>query len=215
MIPSFIVGGDTNMALIDQNISVGDCEIHFMKAPGAGGRTLLFLHGMKFNAATWRDLGTLEKMGEEGYEALALDLPGFGESPTSDLDPVKVLKQVVISQKLNKPVIVGPSMGGKVALDFALAHPEFVGGLVLIGAVGVEERKEQLSTINVPTLVVWGSEDAISPLANGHLLAEQIPDASLVLVQGAPHPCYLDQPDIWHWELTSFLAEHFGIARKI
>jgi abhydrolase domain-containing protein 14 len=153
-------------------------------------------------------------MGDDGYEAMAIDLPGFGESPACDLDPVEVLKQVVINQKLDKPVLIGPSMGGKVALDFALAYPELVGGLVLIGAVGVEERKEQLSTITVPTLIVWGSEDAISPLTNGHLLAERIPNASLVLVQGAPHPCYLDQPDIWHWELTSFLAENFGIVRK-
>jgi abhydrolase domain-containing protein 14 len=202
------------MALLEQNIPVGDCDIHLIKAAGAGGRTLLFLHGMKFNAGTWRDLGTLDLLGGEGYEALALDLPGFGESPACDLDPVKVLEQLIINQKIDKPVLVGPSMGGKVALAFALAHPELVGGLVFIGAVGVEERKEQLSTINVPTLIVWGSEDAISPLANGHLLAERIPDASLVLVQGAPHPCYLDQPDIWHWELTSFLAEHFGIVRK-
>lgn len=202
------------MAFFEHNKAMGDCEIHTIKAAGGGGRTLLFLHGMKFNAATWRDLGTLEMIGDEGYEALALDLPGFGDSPPCDLAPVQVLKQVIISQKLDKPIIVGPSMGGKVALDFTLAHPEFVGGLVLVGAVGVEEVKEQLSTISVPTLIVWGSEDAISPLANGHLLAKHIPDASLVLVQGAPHPCYLDQPDIWHWELTSFLAEHFGIVRK-
>ncbi|MBU0681778.1 MAG: alpha/beta hydrolase [Proteobacteria bacterium] len=202
------------MALRDQKISVGDCEIHHMNVGGAGGRSLLFLHGMKFNAATWLNLGTLAMMGDEGYEAMAIDLPGFGESPACDLDPVEVLRQIVINQKLDKPVLIGPSMGGKVALDFALTYPEFVGGLVLIGAVGVEERKEQLSTINVPTLIVWGSEDAISPLANGHLLAERIPNASLVLVQGAPHPCYLDQPDIWHWELTSFLAENFGIVRK-
>ncbi len=202
------------MALDDQNISIGDCEIHLIKAAGNGGRTLLFLHGMKFNADTWRELGTLDMLGKEGYEAVALDLPGFGKSPANDLDPVKVLKQVVINQKLDKPIIVGPSMGGKVALDFVMANPELVGGLVLIGAVGVDERKEKLSNIEVPTLIVWGSEDAISPLANGHTLADQIPEASLVLVQGAPHPCYLDQPDIWHWELTSFLAEHFGIVRK-
>jgi abhydrolase domain-containing protein 14 len=202
------------MAFIDQNIPVGDCQIHLIKTGGAGGKTLLFLHGMKFNAATWRDLGTLAKMGEAGYEAVALDLPGFGQSPPCDLAPVQVVHQVISSQHLDKPILVGPSMGGKVALDFVLAHPDLVGGLVLVGAVGVEERKDQLATINVPTLIVWGSEDAISPLAHGDLLASLIPDARLVLVPGAPHPCYLDQPDIWHWELTSFLAENFGIVRK-
>jgi abhydrolase domain-containing protein 14 len=203
------------MALGDQKkMRIGSGEIHFLQRAGTGGRTLLFLHGMKFNATTWRDLGTLDKMAAEGYETLALDLPGFGNSPDSDLSHVEVLKQVVLDQNLERPVIVGPSMGGQVALDFALAYPELVGGLVLVGAVGVEERKEQLFTIRVPTLILWGSEDAISPLKNAHLLAEHLPESTLVLVQGAPHPCYLDQPDIWHWELTSFLAEHFGIVSK-
>lgn len=202
------------MTLFDQKIRIGDCEIHLVMAAGTGGQSLLFLHGMKFNAATWRDLGTLDILGRQGYGALALDLPGYGESPACDLLPLQVLRQVIVKRKLGMPVIIGPSMGGKVALDFALAYPQLVGGLVLMGAVGVEEIKEQLSTIKVPTLLLWGSEDAISPLANGHLLAERIPESSLVLMQGAPHPCYLDQPDIWHRELTSFLAEHFGIACK-
>jgi pimeloyl-ACP methyl ester carboxylesterase len=202
------------MVLLDQTRSLGDCPIHLIKSDQAAGRSLLFLHGMKFTAATWRDLGTLDKVAAAGHGALALDLPGFGASPPCDRAPVEVVRQLVLDQKMVRPVLVGPSMGGAVALDFALAYPDLIGGLVLVGAVGVEERREQLAAINVPTLIVWGSEDAISPLANGHLLAQRIPGARLVLIQGAPHPCYLEQPDIWHWELTGFLAEHFGIVRK-
>ncbi len=194
--------------LIDETLDFNDYSVH-VKTGGAGRKTLLFLHGMKFNAETWDTLGTLTTVIDEGFGVCALDLPGFGESPAADVAPVQVVKQVIIRQQLDKPILVGPSMGGKVSLDFVVAHPELVGGLVLIGAVGVDDVSEKLTEIKVPTLIVWGSEDAISPIANAHKLDTAIPDSNLVLIQGAPHPCYLDQPDIWHWELTSFLKGTF------
>lgn len=194
--------------LVDEIIDFDEYSIHIKKAEAAR-KSLLFLHGMKFNAQTWATLGTLEIVQNEGFGVCALDLPGFGESPQADVAPVQVLKQVVLNQKLDKPILVGPSMGGKVSLDFAIAHPELVGGLVLVGAVGVEDVADHLADIKVPTLIVWGSEDAVSPLVNAHTLDRAIPDSALVLIQGSPHPCYLDQPDIWHWELTSFLAANF------
>lgn len=197
------------MQRIDSTIDLPDYSIHLLRSEQPVGKTLLFLHGMKFNAATWETLGTLKQVEDEGFNVCAIDLPGFGESPKADVSPVQVLKQLIINQKIDKPILIGPSMGGKVSLDFALKHPGLVGGLVLIGAVGVEEVKDKLASIKVPTLIVWGSEDAISPITNGHLLDSHIPDSELVMVQGAPHPCYLDQPDIWHWELISFLKGHF------
>ncbi len=197
------------MPLTDLIIDLADYSIHLLRSDELAGQNLLFLHGMKFNARTWENLGTLEKVAAEGYGVCALDLPGFGESPKADVQPVQVLKQVILNQKLGKPVLIGPSMGGKVSLDFVIAHPELVGGLVLIGAVGVDEVADQLAAIKVPTLIVWGSEDAISPLSNGHTLDSSVPDSELIMVQGAPHPCYLDQPDIWHWELIQFLKGNF------
>ena len=47
---------------------------------------------------------------------------------------------------------------------------------------------DKLAEIKVPTLIVWGSEDAISPLKNGHTLDRFIPDLELVVIQGAPIP---------------------------
>jgi pimeloyl-ACP methyl ester carboxylesterase len=193
------------MQIIDDTIDLEQYSVHLLRSEELCTKNVLFLHGVKFKAETWKDLGTLEKVRDEGFGVYALDLPGFGDSPKADVSPVQVVKQVILNQKLDKPVLVGPSMGGKVSLDFVIAHPELVGGLVLIGAVGVDEVADKLADIKVPTLIVWGSEDAISPLKNGHTLDRLIPDSELVLVQGAPHPCYLDQPDIWHWELTRFL----------
>jgi abhydrolase domain-containing protein 14 len=194
------------MVEIVKNIEkCGAGEIHYLETGQPGQKEILFLHGKKFNAQTWKELGTLDLLGKSGYRAIAIDMPGFGESPPGDSEPNSVLTNFVSQKKLNKPIVVGPSMGGRISLEFCLDHPELVGGLVLAGAVGVEENKERLSEIKVPTLIVWGEKDAISPIANGHTLNEKISGSSFVQINDAPHPCYMDKPEIWHWELTHFL----------
>ncbi len=183
----------------------GASEIHYLETGEPGEKVVLLLHGKKFNAQTWKELGTLDLLAKSGFKAIALDMPGFGESPPCDIEPNSVLTHFVSQKKLKKSIVVGPSMGGRTSLEFCLEHPDLVGGLVLIGAVGVEENKERLSEIKVPTLIVWGEKDAISPITNGHTLNEKIEGSSFVQINDAPHPCYIDKPEIWHWELTHFL----------
>jgi len=100
----------------------------------------------------------LDRLHDAGFAPQAIDLPGFGKSEKCALPPEKVLQGFMAEQKLSRPVLVGPSMGGRISLDVALHDPESIGGLVLIGA---------------------------------------------------GHPCYLDQPDLWHEQLLAFLKKHF------
>lgn len=193
--------------IIDHTEVAGPCQIHCMEAGDASGQDIVLLHGMKFKAQTWKELGTLDVLADAGKHAIALDLPGFGESPECPSTPDQVLADFISHKKLNKPVLIGPSMGGRVCLEFCLNHPGVFGALVLVGAVGVQENKDRLSEINIPTFIVWGSEDAISPIENGKLLSTTISSSSLCVIEGAPHPCYLDQPDVWHRELVGFLEK--------
>ncbi len=188
-----------------KTIPVQGCTLHYLEAGGPGGRDVVLLHGMKFNAATWRDLGTLDRLAGAGYHAVALDMPGFGESPACDLAAGDVLAGAIGGLGLERPVLVGPSMGGRIALEFVLDHPGLAGGLVLVGAVGVEENRDRLAEIDLPTLIVWGGEDAISPIANSDILASAIGGSRKVVIDGAPHPCYLEKPDTWHTALIDFL----------
>jgi len=135
-------------------------------------------------------------------------MPGFGKSPSSALEPGAALESFIAAKGLHKPVLVGPSMGGRIALEFVLRQQNLVGGLVLVGAVGVRENQDQLENIKVPTLIVWGSEDKISPLVNSEILHKSIAGSHKVVIDGAPHPCYLEQPDIWHSALIDFFKKN-------
>jgi abhydrolase domain-containing protein 14 len=189
-------------------MTAAGCTIHHISTePSPGSKAVVLLHGMKFQAATWLELGTLDHLAAAGYQAMAIDMPGFGRSPECATEQDQVLTACLQEAGLHTPILIGPSMGGRIAMEYAINHPDALSGLILVGAVGVEENRENLSKINVPTLLVWGGEDTISPLANSDILLKGIKDAERSIIAGAPHPCYLEQPDQWHAILDNFLQQ--------
>ena len=193
-------------ALTSITIDLDGCLVHALEGGDPAGRTVVLLHGMKFQAATWQELGTLDVLIGKGLHVLAVDMPGFGQSPASDCEPVEVLNRLAGKTGKARMILIGPSMGGRIALEFAATYPDVVAGLILVGAVGVEENKSHLARITVPTLIVWGAEDQVSPLANSDTLLAGIAQATREIFPGAPHPCYLAQPERWHAILQTFFA---------
>lgn len=191
-------------------VNAGPCTVHVLEAGTAGAGAVVLLHGMKFKADTWRELGTLQVLAEIGLHVLAVDMPGFGASPACDSAPDAVLAAFFSSQNLKKAALIGPSMGGRIAMEFAIKHPELVTALVLAGPVGVEENKNELGRIGAPTLAVWGEDDQVSPPQLSKVLAEKLADIRVEIYPKAPHPCYLEQPERWHGHLQEFLPGHIG-----
>ena len=70
-----------------------------------------------------------------------------------------------------------------------------------------DDLRPFLPRIKAPTLLIWGTEDRETPLADGRLMAELIPDAGLVELAGSGHFSYLEQPDRFCRILTHFV-EH-------
>lgn len=193
----------------EQQIDCGGHPVHALGAGPDSGPLVLLLHGMKFQAATWQETGTLAALVQAGYGVLALDLPGFGRSPAATVEPAEVLRETISRSSRKTAILLGPSMGGRIVLEFTLANPDLVGGLVLVGPVGVPENQARLKELSLPCLAVWGGEDTISPPANGQLIRQEVKGAQVAIIPGAAHPCYLDRPDEWHRILLGFLKEKF------
>jgi abhydrolase domain-containing protein 14 len=191
-------------------VKAGDCLLWCLEEQVGDRKDIILLHGAKFSAATWQELGTLRVLSQAGYRVHALDMPGFGKSKPCSASPVDLIRDFTLQEKLNSPILIGPSMGGRICLDFYFTWPEAVGGLILVGSVGIEQHRAQFAGLKVPCLLVWGENDAISPLSGARFLEKTIPDAKLVVLAKASHPCYLDQPDQWHQSLISFLAERLN-----
>ena len=59
--------------------------------------------------------------------------------------------------------------------------------------------------INAPVLLFWGDKDTATPIADAHKMERLIPDAGLVVAEGAGHFAMLEQAELWHATLMSFL----------
>ncbi len=102
---------------------------------GARG-SLLFLHGAGGSSKKWT---RLLDAGMNGWNMVALDLPGHGESSGNPLEQISAyagtIKEFLEVSALPRPlVIAGHSMGASISLLTALKYPDIVDGLVLIGA---------------------------------------------------------------------------------
>jgi pimeloyl-ACP methyl ester carboxylesterase len=58
-----------------------------------------------------------------------------------------------------------------------------------------EDLRALLPSLRMPVLLIWGEQDTETPIDDGRLMERLIPDAGLVVFEGAGHFAYLEQPD--------------------
>ncbi|SOE97269.1 2-hydroxy-6-ketonona-2,4-dienedioate hydrolase [Burkholderia sp. D7] len=122
-------------------IKEGDREVqlHYNDA-GQGTETVVMLHGSGPGASGWANFNrNVEPLVAPGYRVILMDCLGWSKS-----DPVvcdgsrselnaRSLKSLLDALDIERAHIIGNSMGGHSAVAFALANPQRVGKLVLMG----------------------------------------------------------------------------------
>lgn len=100
-------------------------------------------HGFTQSAQSWATFQRLLESRLPGATTIAVDLPGHGDAaPPSDVDLWTSADR--LADQGGCGIYVGYSMGGRVAVHTALAHPDVVERLVLIGATaGIDDPGER------------------------------------------------------------------------
>lgn len=115
-----------------------------LRGESAGfGLPVVFLHAGVADRRIWA--GQMQAVAEAGYHVISYDRRGFGESESEDVPFSHAVDLEAVLDRLgvNAAVLVGNSLGGGIALEFALEHPDRVVALVLIGsALGGFEGEE-------------------------------------------------------------------------
>jgi 3-oxoadipate enol-lactonase len=251
------------------------------------GPLVMFLHGIGGNREHWRDqLPVFAKP----FHAAAWDARGYGDSddyegPLSFADVSRDLIRVFDHFGAARAHIVGLSMGGRIAQEFAALFPERVATLTLADTHAsfkdfppetqrsfvsrrlkplVEEgkspaeiaplvarslmgpnaseamvqrlissgaklhkesyiktvkstvdfdRRDDLKRIRVPTLVLNGEHDTLTPPAMARDLAAQIPGARLEIIADAGHLINIEQPEVFNRLVLDFLLANRDLAR--
>jgi pimeloyl-ACP methyl ester carboxylesterase len=204
-VPAGAKEAKTTVAIAPFEVKIDGQSIHGRATGPKSGAAVLLLHGAAFDSGTWEELGTLAVLAGAGFRAVAIDLPGFGGSKAAHADPEHFLEKLVPALGLERPVIVSPSLSGRFSFPFVLAHPERVAGFVPVAPVGAAEYAKRLHASPVPTLVVWGERDSTFPISQARPLADAFADGRVLVLPGARHPAYLDQPELFHRELVEFV----------
>uniref|UniRef100_A0A3Q0RQR8 Putative protein-lysine deacylase ABHD14B n=1 Tax=Amphilophus citrinellus TaxID=61819 RepID=A0A3Q0RQR8_AMPCI len=179
---------------------------------GDAKMSVLLLHGIRFSSENWLSIGTLETLAKAGCRAVAIDLPELGRSKSAKAPaqvgtpaPAGFLKEVCEQLNLIPAVVISPSLSGMYSLPFLLEHQALVRAYIPVAPICTDKfTAAQYQSVKVPSLIIYGDQD--------HQLGEvslrnlsNLANHKVVVMKGAGHPCYLDDPDTWHKELTEFL----------
>jgi 3-oxoadipate enol-lactonase len=261
-------------------VSAGQVELSFERS--GSGPPLLLIMGMSGTAAHWGK-PFLELLRKD-FEVIVYDHRGVGASSRVDgpfviADLADDAANLLEALEIRSADMFGISMGGMIAQELALAHPEMIrtltlgctycgggGGVLttepvmqrltegmlsgdreralrtaweanvsehaasnqdlyesfrLIGvehAVALEvimaqmqaitkhDTSERLASLDMPTLIVHGTEDQMLPVANAHVIHGHMPDAKLQILDGVGHLFFWEQPE----RSAELLTEHAG-----
>ncbi|XP_067142637.1 putative protein-lysine deacylase ABHD14B [Centruroides vittatus] len=236
-IPITIQETAEKLNVVAKTVNVDENEVFYREVEPFKGLdftttiTLLLLHGAAFSSETWEKLNTIQLLSAMGYRTVAIDLPGFGNSPNAKVEKQTFLSKVVKTLNLNNPVVISPSLSGLFSLPYMLRNWPEMGGYVPVAPVGTDllenidvslqgsdERLQRvpeelknflqpplpnLDAFLVPTMVVYGEKDR----KRNSALLSLLPCSQAREIPKAKHPAYLDDPPLWHKLLYNFLKQ--------
>lgn len=231
----------------------------------------MFIHGAGGTHKVWRYQTSAFP------NSVAVDLPGHTRGKGCDTisEYAEFVIRRIVESKLTPVVLVGHSMGGAIAIEIALAHPELLAGIVLVGSgarlrvtpiikdevtrdyahaaeviaewayssrtdrrlknASIQEllevpaavtygdfqacdrfdRMNEIGCIALPTLMVCGEDDALTPIKYSQYMKDRIPNSRLVIVPEAGHSVMLEKPEALNAALKSFISDlHTSRVRR-
>jgi len=149
-------------------------------------------------------------------------LPGFNQlTPAQRSEFVRLRQEPLLAGKEPKDIapavaetLIGqsarPGSFERLVASMTALHKQSY--LKTIAGTARYERSFELEKIAVPTHIVVGDEDRLTPPAMSRQMAERIPGARLTLIEGAGHLSNIEQPEKFNRAVLEFLIEHRGLA---
>ena len=130
-------------------------------AKGQGRKTIILLHGWGGSLKSLTPLQN-ELIKSSDYRVFNLEWPGFGESPiihkaAKIKDYETYLLEFISEQNIIKPILIGHSFGGKVAMSLAINNPTLLDKLILINSSGLKPKNTLKRTLLFLPTKIFGA----------------------------------------------------------
>ena len=234
-------------------------------------QTLVILHGWQSKIDRWKPLtNELSK----NFNIFVPVLPGFGSNKVKSKngwnlnDYCNWLDKFLKKNRINNPVLIGHSFGGRIAIKYTSSHPQIY-KLILIASAGLknksikkisgfylaksgnlifslpglgkakktlqwflykvlrehdyyeadefqkktmanvvnEDLEQNLKTINLPTLIIWGTDDKLTPFWQAKILSEKIKNSFLKSFSDTGHDVPFSKYKEVAKEITDFIRK--------
>ncbi len=263
----------SNIPLPDaKTVEVKGCKIVYYEQ--GQGSVVILLHGLGADSHHWAaNIGPLSA----NFRVIALDQIGYGKSDKPVMrytvgNFAEYLYGFMTALNIPKATVVGNSLGGWIALDFTIRHPDMVEKLVLVDAAGLhpveplhmpkggwrdltpfnthwyfdlmqankswattdlgphgferhvkngdsytvassvaemvvghEFEDKKLDKVATPTLIIWGRDDVLIPLAMGEKFNKGIPGSQLIVIESTGHIPMVGKPDEFNQLIRNFV----------
>jgi pimeloyl-ACP methyl ester carboxylesterase len=162
-------------------LKIGGVLVHYCEEGNEADSTpLLLIHGTSSSLRTWD--GVVAQL-KKDYRIIRFDLPGFGlTGPNAQKDYSNAYYNAVIDTllaklSLSQVIVVGNSLGGSIAADYAIYRPEKVKGLVLVDAAGVPSMKKTKGAIGFKLAQIPGINQLLTRITPKFLVKKSLEDA--------------------------------------
>ncbi|TCC61374.1 alpha/beta hydrolase [Kribbella pittospori] len=154
-----------------RTVGVGGSALHLVEAGSPGDPPVVFLHGWPQSSWAWRHI--LPLAADDGMHAIAVDLPGIGESTGdatngSKVALARVIHGLIDELRLNDPVLVGHDVGGMATYAYLCTYDGLRAAVVMDVAVPGVDPWDRV----VANPQIW------------HFAFHQTPDLPELLVSG-------------------------------
>jgi len=126
---------------------INGLRVHYRDTGPSSGPAIVMLHGFGSSLQTWDEWS---KVLESNYRVIRMDLAGFGltgaavDGDYSDEADVNRLEQFVNAMGIQEFILMGHSMGGRIAWNYASSYPARVHRLVLLAPDGYPPQGQKL-----------------------------------------------------------------------
>lgn len=204
-------------------------HVYLVDLPGFGTMHHLRRHFNLPDCATWLD-GWMQAAGLSSAHLVGHSMGGYVAMALAALRPEKI-QRLVLVDSIGAPFESGsdlkvaqyralkaigrttPVFWPYIAYDYVRSGPAMV--LKVAQQILALDAAEVMTAVRAPTLLVWGAEDDLIPIAMGRSLHERLAGSRLLILPRANHFCMFEQPRAFNDALLRFLQDDKRLEERL